>query len=145
MSDKKKKGFFGEFKEFISRGNVVDMAVGVVIGGAFKTVIDSMVENIVMPFVGMFIGDTQFDNLKIVLGSGENPPTIWYGKFINSVISFLILSLVIFIMVKIFNRIRGKKEAAPVTKVCPYCHTDIPIEASRCPNCTSKLEEDDKK
>lgn len=138
----KKKGFFGEFKEFISRGNVVDMAVGVVIGGAFKTIVDSLVADIITPFFGLLFGGIDFKELKIVLGTGENAPTINYGIFINAIISFLLLSFVIFCMVKIINRLRGpKEEAVKTTKECPYCHTDIPIKATRCPHCTSKLDD----
>lgn len=118
------KKFFNEFKEFIARGNVIDMAVGVVVGAAFKSIIDSLVNDIIMPFVGFILGDTDFSHLSLVLkegmiatdGSEIAPVAIMYGKFINSVISFMIIAFCLFCVVKVINKIRRKKEveeAAP--------------------------------
>lgn len=108
-----KKGFIAEFKEFISRGNVIDMAVGVIIGGAFTTIVNSLVNDIIMPFLGLIIGGINFSELKIVLtaASGDTPETaIMYGSFIQNIINFLLIALVVFTMVKIINRFRRKKE-----------------------------------
>lgn len=108
-----KKGFIAEFKEFISRGNVIDMAVGVIIGGAFTTIVNSLVNDVIMPFLGLIIGGINFSELKIVLtaASGDTPETaIMYGSFIQNIINFLLIALVVFTMVKIINRFRRKKE-----------------------------------
>ena len=115
MSDKK-KGFIAEFKEFISRGNVVDMAVGVVVGTAFTSIVNSLVKDVIMPFVGWLIGGIDFADFKLVLAptAGETPEVaILYGTFLNQIINFLIISFVVFTMVKILNRFRRKKEEAP--------------------------------
>lgn len=109
-----KKGFIAEFKEFISRGNVIDMAVGVIIGGAFTTIVNSLVNDVIMPFLGLIIGGINFSELKIVLtaAAGDTPETaIMYGSFIQNIINFLLIALVVFTMVKIINRFRRKKEA----------------------------------
>jgi large conductance mechanosensitive channel len=136
------KKFINEFKEFISRGNVMDMAVGIIIGGAFTTIVSSLVDDIINPILGVF-GGMNFDQYSIVL-SGDS--TLNYGKFITAVINFLIMALVVFIMVKVLNTASkkfAKKEdeepAAPTTKECPFCKTEISIEATRCPHCTSHL------
>jgi large conductance mechanosensitive channel len=136
------KKFINEFKEFISRGNVMDMAVGIIIGGAFTTIVSSLVDDIINPILGVF-GGMNFDQYSIVL-SGDS--TLNYGKFITAVINFLIMALVVFIMVKVLNTAAkkfAKKEdeepAAPTTKECPFCKTEISIEATRCPHCTSHL------
>lgn len=108
-----KKGFIAEFKEFISRGNVIDMAVGVIIGGAFTTIVNSLVNDVIMPFLGLIIGGINFSELKIVLtaAAGDTPETaIMYGSFIQNIINFLLIALVVFTMVKIINRFRRKKE-----------------------------------
>ena len=108
-----KKGFIAEFKEFISRGNVIDMAVGVIIGGAFTTIVNSLVNDVIMPFLGLIIGGFNFSVLKIVLtaAAGDTPETaIMYGSFIQNIINFLLIALVVFTMVKIINRFRRKKE-----------------------------------
>lgn len=136
------KKFMKEFKEFVSRGNVMDMAVGIIIGGAFTSIVSSLVEDIINPILGIF-GGMNFDRLCIQL-TGD--ATLNYGKFITAVINFLVMALVVFIIVKIMNsaakRLEPKKEAeAPKTKKCPFCKTDIDIEAVRCPHCTSMLEE----
>ena len=138
MADK--KGLIGEFKEFIMRGNVMDMAVGVIIGGAFGTIITSLVEDILTPIIGMIGGNPDFSSITI--GGG-----IMIGKFINAVLNFLIIGLCMFLVVKAFNAANSKmekpkEEEAPTTKTCPFCKTEISIEATRCPNCTSELPEE---
>lgn len=138
------KKFFGEFKEFISRGNVMDMAVGIIIGGAFTAIVTSLVEDIISPLLGLF-GGLNFDQLSVnLLGQ----VTLNYGKFITAIINFLIMALVVFLIVRTMNkaaaRLKKKEEekpAAPTTKVCPFCKTEIAIDAVRCPHCTSVLEE----
>ncbi len=134
------KKFFAEFKEFALRGNVMDLAVGVIIGAAFGAVVTSLTDNIISPIIGLFTG-ANFDSLHAeVLGVNFT-----YGAFITAVISFVITALVVFLLVKGMNRLSsiGKKPAAeeePTTKVCPFCCTDIPAKATRCPNCTTQLE-----
>lgn len=143
----KGKGFISEFKKFITRGNVMDMAVGVIVGGAFTTIVTSLNEDILTPILGIF-GGMDFSNLMVKLGTGENAPTLMYGNFITAIINFLITALVIFCLVKGINTIndrfskKEKEEApAPTTKTCPYCRSEIALEATRCPHCTSVLEE----
>ena len=131
--------FFAEFKEFALRGNVLDLAVGVIIGGAFQSVVNSLTTNIISPLVGVFaktdFNDLMFDFLGV---------SIKYGAFITSVINFIIMAFVIFVLVKIMNRIARlghiKKEVK--TKKCKYCLSEIPINAVRCPHCTSMLTDD---
>lgn len=142
-----KKGFIAEFKEFISRGNVMDMAVGVIIGGAFQSIINSLVNDVVMPLISVLTGGLDFSAWKIMLGSGENAPVLAYGSFITAVINFLLMALVIFTFIKIMNNLAAKAirkpeeaPAAPTTKECPFCKSEISIEATRCPHCTSQLE-----
>ena len=143
----KGKGFIAEFKKFIMRGNVMDMAVGVIVGGAFTSIATSLNQDILAPVLGIF-GGTDFSNLYIVLGQGENAPILYYGNFITAVINFLITAFVIFLLIKGINSISGKlsreekdKPAAPATKKCPFCKSEIAIDATRCPHCTSQLEE----
>ena len=138
------KKFIEEFKTFIARGNVIDMAVGVIIGGAFKAIVDSLVNDIINPLLGVF-GGLNFSEYSIPL-KGE--ASLNYGNFITSIISFLIMALVIFVFVKIMNNMAAKmapkkeeEPAAPTTKVCEFCKSEIAIEATRCPHCTSVLEE----
>ncbi len=144
---KKGRGFLGEFKDFIMRGNVMDMAVGVIVGGAFTGIVTSLNQDILSPILGIF-GGTDFSNLKVELGSGKKPPVLAYGNFLTAVISFLITAAVIFVIVKGMNSLNDlltiKKEAevaAPTTKKCPYCCSEIPLEATRCAHCTSELSE----
>ena len=130
-----------EFKEFIMRGNVMDLAVGVIIGGAFGAIVTSLTDDIISPVLGIF-GGMDFSDLSVEV----NGANIMYGKFITAIINFLIMALIIFLMVKGINKIMslGKKkeeEAAPTTKVCPFCCTEIDIKATRCPHCTSELPE----
>lgn len=146
MGMNKGKGFIEEFKKFIMRGNVMDMAVGVIVGGAFTSIVTSLNQDILTPILGIF-GGTDFSNLKVTLGSGENAPVLCYGNFITAVINFLITAFVIFVLVKAINKIGDKlikKEeeapAEPMTKICPYCRSEIAKEATRCPHCTSNLE-----
>jgi len=138
-----------EFKEFIARGNVVDLAVAVVIGAAFGKIVTSFVEGVLMPPIGMLLGKADFSNLFIDL-SGQRPitladaqlkglPVIAYGVFLNDVINFLIIALVIFLVIKAINRFRAAPPPPPNTKDCPYCLTAIPVDATRCAACCSNL------
>ncbi len=142
----KGKGLIAEFKKFIMRGNVMDMAVGVIVGGAFTSIVTSLNQDILTPLLGIF-GGTDFSNLYVKLGSGENAPVLYYGNFITAVVNFLITALVIFLLVKGINavgdRLSHKKEApaAPATKKCPFCKSEIAIDATRCPHCTSQLDD----
>lgn len=146
-----------EFKEFALRGNVIDMAVGIIIGAAFGTVINSLVSDIIMPPAGLFVGKVDFSSLFIVLKEGVVPGpypslaaakaagavTINYGVFINTVISFLIIAFTVFLVVRYFNRLRREKEippTIPTTKECPFCLSTVPIKATRCAYCTSELK-----
>ncbi len=143
----KKSGFIAEFKKFITKGNVMDMAVGVIVGGAFTTIVTSLNQDILTPILGIF-GGVDFSELKLVLGSGENAPVLGYGNFITAVINFLITALVIFCLVKGINTINAKfkpkeEPKAPTTKICPFCKSTIALEATRCPHCTSQLEEEE--
>lgn len=146
-----KKGFVAEFKEFIMRGNVMDLAVGVIIGGAFQGIVKSLVEDIVMPVISLITGGVNFSHWKIQIGPGETD-AITYGNFITAVINFLLMALVIFCFIKFMNhlaektsRLMGKtaeeEPAAPTTKKCPYCLSEIPAEATRCAFCTSEQPE----
>lgn len=135
------KKFMEEFKKFICRGNVMDMAVGIIIGGAFTAIVNSLVTDIINPLLGLF-GGTNFDNLEWNI-TGD--VVLAYGKFITAVINFLIMAFVIFWLVRTINKISdryGKKEepTAPTTKKCPYCKSDIALDATRCPHCTSQLD-----
>lgn len=143
-------GFIDEFKEFAMRGNVVDMAVGIIIGAAFGKIVTSLVNDVILPPIGLLLGGVDFTNLYITLKGGEFPSltaaqaagavTINYGLFINSIINFLIVALAIFVVIKQMNRMKKPAPAAaPSTKECPYCFSSIPIKATRCPNCTSEL------
>lgn len=140
-----------EFRDFAMRGNVVDLAIGVIIGAAFGKIVSSMVNDIIMPPLGLLLGQVDFSNLFINL-SGQSyanlaeaqaagAPTINYGLFVNNVVDFLIVAFAIFIVVRQINRLTRKPEpaAAPTTKPCPYCLTTIPLKATRCPSCTSQL------
>ena len=128
-----------EFKTFIMRGNVMDLAVGVIIGGAFGKIISSLVTDLLMPIIGLIIGGIDFSGLAFTIGSAK----VTYGNFINNIIDFLIIALVIFLIVKGVNSLQKKPEPAPaaepITKECPHCFTIISIKATRCPNCTSEL------
>lgn len=153
----KSTGFLKEFKEFISKGNVIDLAVGVIIGGAFSGIVTSLVTNIVTPLISILTGRIAFADLFIALDGKEyatleaateaGASTVNYGLFIEGVINFLITAFVIFLMVRFINKLRNKNKAeevvveeAPTTKECPFCKSEINIEATRCPNCTSELD-----
>ena len=125
-----------EFREFALKGNAIDLAVGIVIGAAFNQVINSLVTDVISPPLGVIIGRVNFINLKLHL---YNQTYLTYGVFLNTLINFVIVAFAIFILVKQINRFR--KQAPASEKNCPYCHTDIPIQATRCPACTSQLGE----
>lgn len=140
-----------EFKEFISRGNVLDMAVGVIMGGAFGAIAKSLVDDILMPLIGVALGGVDFQELFISLdgktyaslaqATEEGGAILRYGVFINSIVMFLLISLCLFFVVRAFNQMRREEPAAePTTKVCPHCKSEIAIDATRCPHCTSELE-----
>ena len=137
------KNFMNEFKKFIARGNVMDMAVGIIIGGAFTAIVTSLVNDIINPLLGLF-GGMNFDQLEWNI-TGD--VVLYYGKFITAIINFLIMALVIFILVRMINRAGEKfskkkeEKQAPTTKKCPYCKSEIAIDATRCPHCTSQIEE----
>jgi large conductance mechanosensitive channel len=145
-----------DFKEFAMRGNVVDMAVGIVIGAAFGTVIKSLVADVIMPPIGLLLGNVDFSNLFITLKAGKvagpyvslaaaqaaGAVTLNLGLFINTIVSFVIVAFAVFLLVRGINQLRREQEAppaAPTTKECPYCLSEIPLKASRCPHCTSEL------
>ncbi len=144
---KKGIGFIKEFKDFISKGNVLDLAVGVIIGGAFKGVVDSLTANIIQPLIDCIGGADIQGKIQLIAPSETSEGVfITYGAFISSVINFLIMAFIVFLIVKAVNKMMslGQKkeevvEAAPTTKVCPFCKSEISIEATRCPHCTSEL------
>ncbi len=126
-----------EFRDFAMRGNVMDLAVGVIIGGAFGKIVSSLVGDILMPLIGLIIGGIDFSGLAFTVGSAK----VTYGNFINNIIDFIIIAFVIFLMVRAMNKMqKPAPAAAPTTKDCPYCFTAIPIQATRCPHCTSELK-----
>ena len=145
-----------EFKEFAMRGNVVDMAVGIVIGAAFGTIVKSLVADVLMPPIGLLLGGVDFSNLFLIVKEGASAGpfsslaeaqtagavTINYGMFMNTIISFLIVAFAIFMVIKGMNTLKKQEEAPPAeptTKDCSFCFTEIPIKATRCPHCTSEL------
>lgn len=137
------KKFIAEFKEFALKGNVIDMAVGVIIGTAFKSIVDSLVGDIITPFLGLF-GGMDFSSYVFTI----NGVQIKYGSFLTAIINFLIMALIIFLFIKGINSLKSftsrnakKEEEKPTTKKCPYCKSDISIDATRCPHCTSEIEE----
>ena len=131
-----------EFKKFISRGNVLDMAVGIIIGAAFGKIVDSMVKDIMMPPIGLLLGKVDFSDLKWKIADDVS---INYGVFLNNVISFIIVAFAVFVLIKAVNKLQEKmikeEEAAPTTKKCPYCCEEIPLAAVKCPHCTSDLSD----
>ncbi len=151
-------GMIKEFKEFAVKGNVVDMAVGIIIGAAFGTIVKSLVADVIMPPIGLLLGNVDFSNLFIVLKQGADiagpyatmadaqtagAVTLNYGMFINTIISFLIVAFAVFMLVRSMNKLKRQQEAPPpaepTTKDCPFCASAIPIKARKCPNCTSEL------
>lgn len=141
------KKFLNEFKEFAMRGNVIDLAVGVIIGAAFQAIVKSLVDDVISPVIGLLV-KTDFNDLALKLGVNEAGEEILlkYGAFITNVINFVIMAFIIFIMVKAINKVTslGKKQEEvaqeATTKVCPYCCSEIDIKATKCPNCTSDIE-----
>jgi len=149
-----------EYKKFAIRGNVVDMAVGIIIGAAFNGVVQSLVKDVLTPPLGLLMGDVDFTNLFVVVKPGTTPGpyptleaaqsagaiTLNLGVFVNSAISFVIVSFAVFVLVRYINRLREPETtpepAAPTVKKCPYCVSDVPVAATRCPNCTSELPAD---
>jgi large conductance mechanosensitive channel len=151
------KKFFEEFKAFAVKGNVVDLAIAVVMGGAFGTIVNSLVTDIIMPPIGLLLGGVDFSNLFLIIKAGEpaapyasladaqaaGAVSLNYGIFLSNIITFLIVAFAMFLIIKGMNKINKKEDApapAPTTKKCPFCFTEIPIEATRCPNCTSQLD-----
>jgi len=131
------KKMLNEFKTFAMRGNVIDMAVGIIIGAAFGKIVDSLVKDIIMPPIGFVLGRVDFSDLVIKMGN----VTINYGNFINVVISFLIVAFAIFVLIKAINQLKEKEAAPPPsTKECPHCFTTINLKATKCPNCTADLK-----
>ena len=139
------KKFFEEFKKFISRGNVMDMAVGVIIGGAFTAIVNSLVNDIFMPLLSLITGGFDIAGMSVSFGVGDNAATLNYGAFLSAVINFLLIALVIFCIIKAMNTAKDKmlskpeESKAPTTKKCPYCMSEIDIQATRCPHCASEL------
>jgi large conductance mechanosensitive channel len=146
-----------EFKEFAVRGNVIDMAVGIILGTAFGAIVKSLVSDVIMPPIGLVVGKVDFTNLFLTLKTGApsgpyasladaqaaGAVTINYGFFVNTIISFIIIAFVVFLLIRYINRLKREEEAPPpepTTKDCPYCLSSIPIKASRCPQCTSQLK-----
>jgi large conductance mechanosensitive channel len=146
-----------EFREFALRGNVLDMAVGIIIGAAFGTIVNSLVQDVIMPPIGLLLGNVDFSNIFVVLREGKvagpyasvaaaksaGAVTINFGVFINTIISFLIVAFAVFLLIRTINRLRRQEEAppaVPTTKECTYCFSSIPIKATRCPQCTSELK-----
>ena len=146
-----------EFKEFAMRGSVIDMAVGIIIGAAFGTIVNSLVQDVIMPPIGLLLGNIDFSNFFAVLKEGKvaapyasvaaaktaGAVTINYGVFINTIISFIIVAFAIFLLVRTMNKLRQQEEAlppVPTAKECTYCYSSIPIKATRCPHCTSELK-----
>jgi large conductance mechanosensitive channel len=124
-----------EFREFAIRGNVMDLAIAVIIGGAFGLIVTSLVNDILMPLIGLLMGGINFSELAIVVGGAE----VRWGAFVQSIINFLIIAFVIFLLVRAMNRLKREEPVTPTTKECPHCFTTIPLKAARCPNCTSQL------
>ena len=143
------KNILKELKTFALKGNVLDMAVGIIIGASFSKIVDSLVKDVLMPPLGMLLGKVDFSDLKIALGSEPDAASINYGAFLNNVISFIIVAFAVFLLIKAINTLRAKMEraeakaaatVAPTEKECPYCCSKIPLNATRCPHCTSELK-----
>lgn len=152
-TEKSAKGFFGEFRKFLMRGNVMDLAVAVIIGGAFGTIVKSLTDDILMPLISLFTGGLNFSSWFISLNGkhystiaeaqAAGASTLNFGTFISAILYFIILAFCIFLIVRGMNRledrIHPKAAEAPKTKICPFCRTEIPVDATRCPHCTSEL------
>ncbi|OGD19716.1 MAG: mechanosensitive ion channel protein MscL [Candidatus Aminicenantes bacterium RBG_13_64_14] len=137
-------GIIAEFKKFSVRGNVIDMAVGIIIGGAFGKIVTSLVNDVIMPPIGMLLGNVDFSKLAVTIKektAAAEAVTLRYGAFINTVLDFLIVAFAIFFVIRLINRLKKAEEAPPATtKECPRCFSAIPLKAMRCPNCTSELQ-----
>ena len=138
------KNFLNEFKTFALKGNVLDMAIGIIIGANFSKIVDSLVKDILMPGLGWLLGNVDFSDLKLSMGKEPDMVTINYGLFLNAVISFTIIAFAVFLLVKAINKLKVKKKeepapAAPTTKKCPYCCMEVDVKAKKCPHCTSDL------
>jgi len=148
---------FKEFREFAIKGSVIDMAVGIIIGAAFGTIVNSLVQDVIMPPIGLLLGNVDFSNIFVVLKEGKvagpyasvaaakaaGAVSVNFGVFVNTIISFIIVAFAVFLLVRTINRLRRQEEApapVPTTKECTYCFSTIPIKATRCPNCTSELK-----
>jgi large conductance mechanosensitive channel len=146
-----------EFREFAMKGSVIDMAVGIIIGAAFGTIVNSLVQDVIMPPIGLLLGNVDFSNIFAVLKEGKvagpyasvaaakaaGAVTINFGVFLNTIISFILIAFAVFLLVRSINKMRRQEEApapVPTTKECTYCFSTIPIKATRCPNCTSELK-----
>lgn len=159
---RKGKGFIGEFKEFVMRGNVMDLAVGVIIGGAFQSIVSSLVSDVIMPVVTLVTGGIHFENWFLAMDENHyatyeeakaaGAAVIGYGTFLTAVINFLIMAFVIFLLVKGMNKLSeanplakkgGEEESAPKTKTCPFCKSEIPVDATKCAHCTADMPEDE--
>ena len=147
------KKFMNEFKKFALKGNMLDLAVGMIIGSAFNAIVKSLVDDVFMPVLSLFTGKLDFSNWFIALDGNKyltidaakeaGAATLNYGNFISGVINFIIMAFVVFMIVKVVNKLKEEPApapAAPTTKKCPFCKTDIPLDATRCPHCTSSLE-----
>lgn len=130
-----------EFKEFITRGNVIDLAVGVVMGSAFTAIVNAIVEGVFMPIISIITGGIDFSAWKFDLTGGENPAMLDLGTLVAAIINFLLIGLVLFLLIKSINKFRRKREAEPVAepRICPYCRQPVAEEATRCPHCTSEI------
>ena len=124
-----------EFREFAIRGNVMDLAIAVIIGGAFGKIITSLVNDVLMPLIGLVLGGVNFADLAVTVGNA----VVKWGAFVQSIIDFIIIAFVIFLLVRAMNRLKREEPVTPTTKECPHCFTTIPLKAARCPNCTSQL------
>ncbi len=137
-------GIINEFKKFAMRGNVLDMAVGIIIGAAFGKIVSSLVNDVIMPPIGLLLGNVDFSKLAVTIQkatAGSEAVTIKYGVFINTVLDFIIVAFALFIVIRQMNRLKKKGEASPVTtKECTRCFSVIPLKATRCPNCTTELQ-----
>jgi len=137
-------GIINEFKKFAMRGNVLDMAVGIIIGVAFGKIVSSLINDVIMPPIGLLLGNVDFSKLAITIqeaAAGSEAVTIKYGVFINAILDFLIVAFAVFIVIRQMNRLKKKEETPPLTtKECSRCFSVIPLKATRCPNCTSELQ-----
>ena len=138
----KSKGFLDEFKAFALKGNVIDMAVGVMIGGAFGKIVTSIVNDLFMPLITLLTGRINFSSLGIKLGEGEDAAVFAYGNFLQTVVDFLLMAICVFLFVKLVNKLHKKPAEAPkeAPRLCPYCKMEIAKDATRCPHCTSELK-----